>query len=95
MFLIVYIELEDKILSNLLQMKSDNYQNGEEYIDKFVPYWSDFQEEWNSELWDYYNFLRGFDTKTIDENRNKENNNLEVDNNNKKKFVDKGKNFLI
>lgn len=94
LFLIVYIELEDKILSHLLQMKADNYQNGEEFIDKFLPYWSEFQNEWNEELWDYYNFLRGFDKKELMENKTRENNNLDEENNNKIKFVNKG-NFLL
>lgn len=74
-------------------MKADNYQNGEEFINKFLPYWSEFQNEWNEELWDYYNFLRGFDKKELMENKTRENNNLDEENNNKIKFVNKGNFF--
>ena len=58
-FFPIYITLEDKILSILYQLKKDKYEQGGKYVERFVPYWSDFQEKWGKDMWEEYNEIRG------------------------------------
>lgn len=45
----------------IYKLKDERYEKGDEFIDKFLPYWSKFQEEWDEEMWDQYNYYRDFD----------------------------------
>lgn len=40
-------------------MKEKNYEKGGEYLDSFIPYWSEYQDTWDAEMWNEYEYYRG------------------------------------
>ncbi len=73
----------------MYQLKNDGYEGGDEYLERLLPYWSKYQEEWDEEMWDQYHYYRGVDlensqlnpnTSVINEDYKKSYNRLETNN---------------
>lgn len=86
------MNLEDKIYNILQEMKECKYENGNAYYDKFKPYWVDFQDTWDDEMWFEYENYRGItkNEMTVIENDETRFSNTNIkDNNDTLDMIDK------
>lgn len=54
-----------------------NKEVGEEYLNRFTPYWNEYQEKWNQDMWNQYYYNRGIDS---DYNEISNKNYIKIDN---------------
>lgn len=75
-FMAEYIDLEDKILNILKNISITDEKNEnhiEELTDIFTIYWSNFQDEWEDDMWSVYNLYRNLNDKDSTNEFNKNN----------------------
>jgi hypothetical protein len=75
-FMAEYIDLEDKILNilkNISITDPNNENKMEDLTDIFTIYWSNFQDEWEDDMWSVYYMYRNLNDKDGNSEVNKNN----------------------